>query len=141
MEIHEDEDIFNFSFEQMDVYDITFEEFIDIIFEAIEQGDSHAIEVLQECADEYIMMIQSIIKQIKFKKTVNVSFLGRIFLKSNELLSLIVAAFDDEVTFTKPQLTLLAGAALRALMFRKNIAQYEIHQLLQEEAGRRQLQY
>lgn len=141
MDRHDDEDILNFSFENMDVYDITFEEFVDIIFEARKQGDSRAIEVLQECADEYIMMIQSIIKQITFQKTVNVSFLGRIFLKSNELLSLIVSAFDDEVTFNKPQLTLVAGAALRALMFRKNVVQYDIYQLLQEEARIHQLQY
>ncbi|MBI9014833.1 MAG: hypothetical protein JEZ08_21570 [Clostridiales bacterium] len=140
MKIHDDDDIFNFSFEYMDVYDITFEEFVDIIFEARKQGDSHAVEVIQECADEYIMMIQSIIKQITFKKNVNVSFLGRIFLKSNELLGLIVSAFDDDVIFTKPQLTLVAGAALRALMFRQKVLQYDIYQLLQEEDRIHQLQ-
>jgi len=141
MNIYDDSDIFNFSFEYMDDYDITFEAFVDTIFEAKRQGDIHAVEVLQACADEYIMMIQSIIKQMTFKSAVNVSFLGRIFLKSNVLLGLIVSAFDDEVSFTKPQLTLVAGAALRALMFRKNVVQHEIFELLKEESRIHQLHY
>jgi len=140
MKLHDDSDIFNFSFEFIEQYDITFESFVDTLFEAAIEGDKHARKILNLCAREYILMIRSIIKQISFQLPVNISFIGRIFDSHHELLKIIVSDFNDQVKFGKPQLTLVAGSALRALMFRENVVRYKIFKLLQEEARLHQLE-
>lgn len=139
MNITSDIELFNFSFGHMDQYDISFEELVDILFEASELDDLHAKKILNLCAKEYILMIRAITKQIGFDLPINVSFIGRIFDKHHGLLDLIVSDFNEEFSFSKPQLSLVAGSALRSLMFRENVVRYKIFKLLQEEARLHQI--
>lgn len=140
MRLHDDSDIFNLSFEFIEQYNITFESFVDTLFEAVKEGDKFASEILNLCAKEYILMIRSIIKRIGFELPVNISFIGRIFDCHHELLEIIASDFNDQVKFSKAKLTLLAGSALRALMFRENIVSYKVFKLLQEETRLHQLE-
>lgn len=138
LNLNNDTDIYNFSFHHLEYYNLTFEEFVDIIFDS--EDDENVQEVLESCAKEYVMMIKSIQKQMDFKAKVKVSYVGRIFGQPKNLIRQIEKHLGEEYAVFKPFLSLVAGAALRAMMFKEKVSYYDIHRLLIEEKRLHHLQ-
>lgn len=135
LSIENDYEIINFTFENLDQYNITFEAFLSILFESAEAGDTFALQAIDDGAYEYYLMINGILKQLFFKDTVNISYIGTLFEREIFMTSILqwLDAKGVDYNFYHPKLRLITGAALKALMFRKNVTYQEIYQLVMEQ--------
>jgi N-acetylglucosamine kinase-like BadF-type ATPase len=133
MALNHDADIYNFSFNYLDHFNLTFESFVDLLFEAA-TDDIYAKAAIEQCVEEYVLMIQSVENQLIFEKPTKVSYIGRIFEQPTHLTEMISQRIGEDYILQSPYLSLVSGAALRAIMFRRKINFYEIHQLLKEES-------
>lgn len=129
--IKSDTEMYNFTFDDLEQYDVSFDQFVDIVFEA-SYHDNCARSILDQCINEYKMMIESIQSRIRLSEQIRVSYVGRIFEKTN-LVSMLEETLSNEFTIKKPYLNLVTGAALRALMFKEKVNYYDIQMLLKEE--------
>ncbi|MCH4889471.1 hypothetical protein EZV73_17960 [Acidaminobacter sp. JC074] len=128
----DDTDFYNFSFNKLEIYDVTFDDLIQVFFETA-YSDPYVMDVLSACAEEYKSMIQAIQEKISLDQPIRVSYMGRIFEESRGLIQRIEGLLTPEYVLKKPFLKLVSGAALRALIFREKINYYDIHTLLKEE--------
>lgn len=140
--LNDDLDIMNFSFEHLDYFGIHFDVFLTILEEAYELGDSHAKEILEACVHEYVLMIKALINQMSFNHPINISYIGRVF-KIPYLLDCLNRELDtieQPIIIQEPILSLITGAALKALMFRKKVTFIQVKQLFNEEKRLKELQ-
>lgn len=129
--ISHDTELYNFSFDDLEQYDVTFDEFVDVLFEAVYQ-DMYAKSILEECIEEYKMMIEAIQKRLQLNEPITVSYVGRIFNTSN-LIQMLNDRLPSCFSIKQPYLYMVTGAALRALMFKEKVNYYDIQTLLKEE--------
>lgn len=142
LHIDHDFEMINFDFEHLDDYNVSFDDFFQILLDSFYAGDPYVKEVLEKSIEEYALLIGSLLRRMHFKSPITISYLGKIFQ-----VPFIVAGlksklddFDINYVLQAPVLSLVSGAALRALMFRKNITYSELIQLLNEENRLKELQ-
>lgn len=132
-----DFELINFSFEHIELFGLNFNEFVEILFLAAEEGDEFAVKVIDEGAEEFSQMAHAIIRQIHFDSPIKISYIGKLLSERYGIVPLIEKKLKDrvdvELVFQAPQLSLVTGSALKALMFRKKVTYLEIYQLLNEE--------
>jgi N-acetylglucosamine kinase-like BadF-type ATPase len=131
MNIKKDTNLYNFSFQNLSEYGISFQALVDTLFESF-HDDQYAKEVVYACAKEYVLLVESIKKIMSLKEPSIVSYIGRIF--DNEILvSLISQDLGGSYKIQIPLLSLVSGSALRAMMFKEKVNLYDVRQLLLEE--------
>ncbi len=132
-----DHDIVNLSFENIDAIGIKFYELVNILFEAAKLGDVYAIKSIKEAAYEYFLMIKAILKNVNFESEVKISHIGRIFKEEYLLIEYLKEYLENlrgyKYRFILPQLSLVSGAALQALLFKEKLSVLKVNNLLKEE--------
>lgn len=132
LNIKKDTDLYNFSFHSLEAYGISFDSFVDTIFESYEDDD-YARKVINLCAEEYTLLVQSVKETMKLKEPIIVSYIGRIF-DNKVLVDLIEKTLGPDYKVQIQLLSLVSGAALRAMMFKEKVNLYDVRQLLLEES-------
>jgi N-acetylglucosamine kinase-like BadF-type ATPase len=133
IDVESDYEIINFSLEQVEQYGVSFRSFVGILFDSFYKGDPYAEEVFREAVQEYILLIHSLMKQIQLTKPIRLSLIGHVFEHSELLTNMLVDALDESFEVIQPRLSIVSGAALKALMFRRKVTFNEIRQMVRDE--------
>lgn len=85
-----------------------------LLSKALEENDKNALDIIDTCAKEAALMINTLIKDLNFKEEVKVSYSGGVFKIGQILIEKIKEYADDRVCIVKPYADPSTGSLILA---------------------------